>query len=188
MMTIVRGAALVFSGGRPIINLTDEYNWIGGGYLLGIPVPVYLFLFVVLLGHFLLAYTKFGRHVYAIGGNEQAARVSGLNVQKIKIAVYSLAGLFAGFAGVVLSSRVMTGSPVAGLSYELDAIAAVVIGGTSLSGGIGSIPGTIIGALIIGIMSNGLDLLNVSSYYQQIIKGVIIIVAVLLDQKNKQMK
>lgn len=188
MMTIVRGAALVFSGGRPIINLTDEYNWIGGGYFLGIPVPVYLFLFVVLMGHFLLAYTKFGRHVYAIGGNEQAARVSGINVQKIKIAVYSLAGLFASFAGVVLSSRVMTGSPVAGLSYELDAIAAVVIGGTSLSGGIGSIPGTIIGALIIGIMSNGLDLLNVSSYYQQIIKGVIIIVAVLLDQKNKQMK
>ena len=188
MMTIVRGAALVFSGGRPIINLTDTYKWIGGGYFLKIPAPVYFFLLVVLAGHFLLAYTKFGRHVYAIGGNEQAARVSGVNVHRIIIAVYTLAGLFAGFAGVVLSSRVMTGSPVAGLGYELDAIAAVVIGGTSLSGGVGSIPGTIIGAMIIGFMSNGLDLLNVSSYYQQIIKGVIIIVSVLLDQKNKQVK
>jgi len=185
MMTIVRGTALVISGGRPVINLTDQYTWIGGGYLLGIPVPVYLFLLVVLLGHFLLAYTRFGRHVYAIGGNEQAAQVSGVNLPRTKMVVYTLAGLFAGFAGVVLSSRVMTGSPVAGLGYELDAIAAVVIGGTSLSGGIGSIPGTIVGALIIGFMSNGLDLLNVSSYYQQIVKGVIIIAAVLLDQKNK---
>jgi ribose/xylose/arabinose/galactoside ABC-type transport system permease subunit len=188
MMTIVRGSALVVSGGRPIINLTDQYKWIGGGYFLGIPAPVCFFLLVVGLGHFLLAYTKFGRHVYAIGGNEQAARVSGVNVHRILIGVYTLAGLCAGFAGVVLSSRVMTGSPVAGLGYELDAIAAVVIGGTSLSGGVGSIPGTIVGALIIGFMSNGLDLLNVSSYYQQIIKGVIIIVAVLVDQKNKQAK
>jgi len=186
MMTIARGIALVFSSGRPIINLSDEFNWIGGGYIFGIPVPVYLFLFVVLVGHFLLAFTKFGRHVYAVGGNELAAMVSGINISWIKMAVYSLAGLFAGFAGVVLSSRVMTGSPVAGLGYELDAIAAVVIGGTSLSGGSGSIPGTIIGALIIGFMNNGLDLLNVSSYYQQIIKGVIIIAAVLLDQKTKE--
>jgi ribose/xylose/arabinose/galactoside ABC-type transport system permease subunit len=188
MMTIVRGTALVYTGGRPIIGLTDQYKWIGGGYWLGIPAPVYFFLLAVLIGHFLLAYTKFGRHVYAIGGNEQAARVSGVKVHRIIIAVYTLAGLFAGFAGVVLSSRVMTGSPVAGLGYELDAIAAVVIGGTSLSGGVGSIPGTIVGALIIGFMSNGLDLLNVSSYYQQIVKGMIIIVAVLVDQKNKQVK
>jgi len=188
MMTIARGAALVYSGGRPIINLTDAYNSVGGGYLLGIPIPAYLFLGVALLGVFILSFNRFGRHVYAVGGNELAARVSGLNINAIKIGVYSLSGMFAGFAGVVLSSRVMTGSPVAGVGYELDAIAAVVIGGTSLSGGIGSIQGTIIGALIIGFMNNGLDLLNVSSYYQQIVKGVIIIAAVLLDSKTKGVK
>lgn len=188
MMTIARGAALVYSGGRPIINLTDAYNSIGGGYLFGVPIPVYLFLGVALLGLFILSFNKFGRHVYAVGGNELAAQVSGLNIKAIKIGVYSLSGMFAGFAGVVLSSRVMTGSPVAGGGYELDAIAAVVIGGTSLSGGIGSIQGTIIGALIIGFMNNGLDLLNVSSYYQQIVKGVIIIAAVLLDSKTKSAK
>ncbi len=188
MMTIARGAGLVFSSGRPIINLSDEYNGIGGGQFLGIPIPVYLFAGVVLIGIFLLRFSKFGRHVYAVGGNEQASKLSGLNIGAIKVAVYSLSGLFAGFAGVVLSSRVMTGSPVAGVGYELDAIAAVVIGGTSLAGGAGSIFGTIIGTLIIGVMNNGLDLLNVSSYFQQIVKGVIIIAAVLLDQNTKKTK
>lgn len=188
MMTIARGAGLVFSSGRPIINLSDEYNGIGGGQFLGIPIPVYLFAGVVLIGVFLLRFSKFGRHVYAVGGNEQASKLSGLNIGSIKVAVYSLSGLFAGFAGVVLSSRVMTGSPVAGVGYELDAIAAVVIGGTSLAGGAGSIFGTIIGTLIIGVMNNGLDLLNVSSYFQQIVKGVIIIAAVLLDQNTKKTK
>ena len=188
MMTIARGAGLVFSSGRPIINLSDEYNGIGGGQFLGIPIPVYLFAGVVLIGIFLLRFSKFGRHVYAVGGNEQASKLSGLNIGAIKVAVYSLSGLFAGFAGVVLSSRVMTGSPVAGVGYELDAIAAVVIAGTSLAGGAGSIFGTIIGTLIIGVMNNGLDLLNVSSYFQQIVKGVIIIAAVLLDQNTKKTK
>lgn len=188
MMTIARGFGLVISSGRPVINLSDEYNAIGGGYFFGIPIPVYLFLCVVLIGLFLLTFSKFGRHVYAVGGNEQAAKFSGLNTGLIKVTVYGLSGLFAGFAGVVLSSRVMTGSPVAGVGYELDAIAAVVIGGTSLSGGAGSVLGTVIGALIIGIMNNGLDLLNVSSYYQQIVKGAIIIAAVLLDQKTKKVK
>lgn len=186
MMTAARGLALVCSAGRPVINLSDPYNAIGGGYLAGVPIPVYLLLLVIALGIFILNFLKFGRHVYAVGGNELAAKVSGLNVGRIKILVYALSGLLAGFAGVVLSSRVMTGSPVAGQGYELDAIAAVVIGGTSLSGGIGSIVGTIVGALIIGVMNNGLDLLNVSSYYQQIAKGLIIVGAVLLDQKSKE--
>ena len=186
MMTMARGAGLVFSSGRPIINLSDEYNSIGGGYFLGIPIPIFLFVGVLLAGIFLLRFARFGRHVYAVGGNEQASKLSGLNTGRIKIAVYGLSGLFSGFAGVLLSSRVMTGSPVAGVGYELDAIAAVVIGGSSLSGGAGSIYGTIIGTLIIGIMNNGLDLLNVSSYYQQIVKGSIIIGALLLDINRKK--
>lgn len=185
MMTVARGLALVYSAGRPIINLSDAFNQIGGGYIAGVPIPIYLLLLVILIGIFVLNFLKFGRHVYAIGGNELAARVSGLNVDWIKVRVYAIAGMLAGFAGVILSSRVMTGSPVGGQGYELDAIAAVVIGGTSLSGGIGSVVGTIIGALIIGVMNNGLDLMNVSSYYQQIAKGIIIVAAVIMDQKSK---
>lgn len=186
MLTIARGTTLVFTAGRPVINLSDTFNQIGGGYFAGFPIPVFILLLVAAIGIFILNFTKYGRHVYAIGGNELAAKVSGLNTSAIKIGVYSIAGVAAGLSGVVLSSRVMTGSPVAGQGYELDAIAAVVIGGTSLSGGIGSIAGTLIGALIIGVMNNGLDLMNVSSYFQQIVKGVIIISAVLLDKQNAE--
>ena len=169
-------------------NLSPQFRFIGQGMLGGIPVPVIILAITFFVFWFILKYTTFGRYVYAVGGNEQASKLSGLNTGRIKIAVYGLSGLFSGFAGVLLSSRVMTGSPVAGVGYELDAIAAVVIGGSSLSGGAGSIYGTIIGTLIIGIMNNGLDLLNVSSYYQQIVKGAIIIAAVLLDQKTKSVK
>lgn len=184
MMTVARGLTLVYNGGRAVINLSDSYNEIGGGYLLRIPIPVIILLIVIAIGLFILNYMKFGRYVYAIGGNELAAKVSGLNVNSIKIWVYGIVGTLAGLAGIVLSSRVNSGTVVAGQGYELDAIAAVVIGGTSLSGGIGTISGTIAGALIIGVMNNGLDLLNVSSYYQQIVKGVIIVAAVYLDKKN----
>lgn len=186
MLTIVRGATLVYTGGRPVINLSDSYNRIGGGYVAGIPIPIYILILIILIGIFILKYTKFGRHVYAVGGNELASKLSGLNINTVKICVYSFAGLMAGLSGVVLSSRVMAGSPAVGQGYELDAIAAVVIGGTSLSGGVGSVAGTIVGALIIGVMNNGLDLMNVSSYYQQIVKGIIIISAVLLDKKGAQ--
>lgn len=184
MMTAARGVSMVYTNGRPVINLSDSYNAIGGGYFLGLPIPVIIFVCIVLIGIFFLRYTRFGRYVYATGGNEQSTQLSGINTAKIKFAVYAIAGLAAGIAGIVLSSRVMAGSPVLGQGYELDAIAAVVIGGTSLFGGIGSVMGTVIGVLIIGFMNNGLDLLNVSSYYQQIVKGVIIILAVLLDKKN----
>jgi len=186
MLTIARGASMVYTNGRPVINLSDAYNNIGGGYLFGIPIPIYILLLTIVIGAFILRYTKFGRHIYAVGGNELASRLSGLNINLIKIAVYAIAGLTAGLSGVVLSSRVMTGSPAIGQGYELDAVAAVVIGGTSLTGGVGSVGGTIVGALIIGVMNNGLDLLNVSSYYQQIVKGIIIISAVLFDKRNKE--
>lgn len=184
MMTAARGLTLVYTDGRPIINLSKEYGFIGGGYIAGIPVPVLIFIAVILLGFFALHVTKFGRHVFASGGNEKAANLSGVKVARVELAVYAISGLLAGLAGIMLSSRVMTGSPVLGTGYELDAIAAVVIGGTSLAGGRGSIVGTVVGVLIIGIMNNGLDLLNVSSYYQQIVKGAIIVLAVLLDKKN----
>jgi ribose/xylose/arabinose/galactoside ABC-type transport system permease subunit len=133
----------------------------------------------------LLHFSRFGRHVLAVGGNELASNASGLSVDRIKIAVYSFSGLLSGIVGITLSSRANAASPISGQGYELDAIAASVIGGVSMSGGVGTVLGTIIGALIIGAISNGLDLLNVSSYYQQIIKGLIILIAVLMDRKGK---
>ena len=185
MMTAARGLALVYTSGRPVIDLSDSYNQIGGGSAGEVPNAALVFLAVVLVGAFLLHYTRFGRHVFAVGGNELAARVSGIDTDRVLIGVYALAGALAGLAGIVLSSRVMSGSPATGQGYELDAIAAVVIGGTSLSGWVGSIGGTIAGVFIIGVMNNGLDLLNVSSYWQQIVKGLIIVLAVLLDRKSK---
>jgi ribose/xylose/arabinose/galactoside ABC-type transport system permease subunit len=185
MMTVARGAALVYTSGRPVINLSDGYNEIGGGAIGDIPFPAMIFFAVILLGIFILHFTRFGRYVYAVGGNELAAKVSGVNTDGVLIGVYALTGALAGLAGIVLSSRIMSGPPATGAGYELDAIAAVVIGGTSLSGGVGSIAGTIVGVLIIGVMNNGLDLLNVSSYWQQIVKGLIIVLAVLLDKKSK---
>ncbi|MBF0706037.1 ABC transporter permease [Alkalihalobacillus hwajinpoensis] len=184
MMTVARGVTLVYTDGRPVINLSESYTSLGGGHILGIPIPIIFFIAVVLIGIFILKFTKFGRYVFASGGNEQATKVSGINVKWVKIGVYSIVGLASGLAGILLSSRVMTGSPVLGTMYELDAIAAVVIGGTSLAGGIGSVRGTVLGVLIVGVMNNGLDLLNVSSYYQQILKGIIIVLAVLLDHKK----
>lgn len=185
MMTVARGLALVYTNGRPVINLSDSYNAIGGGAVAGIPYSALIFLSVVLSGIFILHLTRFGRYVYAVGGNELAAKVSGVNTDRILIGVYALAGALAGVAGIVLSSRIMSGQPATGVGYELDAIAAVVIGGTSLSGGVGSIAGTLVGVFIIGVMNNGLDLLNVSSYWQLVLKGLIIVLAVLLDKKPK---
>jgi len=184
MMTIARGGALILSKGRPVSNLSDAFNFIGNGSVWGVPVPVLILAGVFLVSHFVLRQTTFGRYVYAVGGNEEAARASGIGTHKIKIACYSICAGLAGLAGIVQASRITTGQPNAGISYELDAIAAVVIGGTSLSGGLGGVAGTILGALIIGTLNNGLDLLNVSSYYQQVIKGLIIIGAVILDRKK----
>ncbi|MGI6776992.1 MAG: ABC transporter permease [Acetivibrionales bacterium] len=184
VMTAARGTALIIAKGRPISNLSDSFNFIGGGELFGIPFPIIIFLVVFIVSHFILSKTKFGRYIYAIGGNEEAARASGVKVKKVKTLVYVICSGLAGLAGVIQSSRIAVGQPSIGEGYELDAIAAVVIGGTSLEGGIGTVFGTIIGSLIIGVLNNGLDLLNVPSYYQQVVKGLIIIGAVLLDRKK----
>lgn len=184
MMTIARGLALVVSDGRPVSNLSSSFNAISSGGLIFVPLPIWIFMTVTVVASLFMERTTIGRYIYAIGGNVHAAKASGINVDRIKMFTYLVCGAMAGLAGVMLASRINTGQPNAGIAYELDAIAAVVIGGTSLSGGVGKITGTVVGALIIGVINNGLDLLNVSSYYQQIIKGVIIITAVLIDRKN----
>jgi len=184
MMTIARGLALVLSDGRPVTNLSDTFNAIGGGNFMGIPVPILIFASVIVFASILLNQTRLGRYMFAVGGNEKAAYASKIRVDRVKVVAYMICSGFAGLAGIILASRITTGQPNAGIAYELDAIAAVVIGGTSLSGGTGSIGGTVLGVLLIGVINNGLDLLNVSSYYQQIIKGVIIIAAVLIDRKR----
>jgi inositol transport system permease protein len=185
MMTIARGFALIYSE-RPVSGLKDSYNYIGQGEPFGIPVPIVILAVVAIGAHVMLNNTRFGRHIYALGGNEQAARISGINISRVKIGVYTIAGLLAGLSGLVLSSRIGSGQPGLGVGYELDAIASAVIGGTSLSGGIGTIWGTIVGALIIGVLNNGLDLLNVSAYWQTIVKGSIIVVAVIIDERKNR--
>jgi inositol transport system permease protein len=185
MMTVARGFALIYSN-KPLSQLTPEYNFIGQGALFGVPFPVILLILVAVAIHIMLNNTPFGRYIYALGGNEQAARISGVNTDRVKIGVYTLAGLLSGLAGLVVSSRVGSGQPGQGLGIELDAIAAAVIGGTSLSGGIGTIWGTIVGALIIGVLDNGLILLNVDQYWITIVKGTIIVVAVIIDQRKNR--
>lgn len=186
MMTMARGFAYIYSNGRPVSTLNPDFLWIGGGDILGLPVPIIIFGFVIVASHLMLNNTRFGRHVYAIGGNETAARVSGVNLGRTKVLIYMFSGLMAGLGGVVLTARVQSATPALGMGYELDAIAAAVIGGTSFAGGIGTVWGTVIGALIIGVMNNGLDLLNVSPFYQQVVKGVIIIVAIIIDERKNR--
>jgi ribose transport system permease protein len=185
-MTIFRGFTLVYTEGRPITGLSDavSFQMLGKGYFFGIPFPIITMLITYGILYFLLKKTTFGRGVYAIGGNEEASLLSGLRVDRLKLGVYSLTGLLSALAGITLTSRLNSAQPTAGASYELDAIAAVVLGGTSLSGGRGWIFGTLIGALIIGVLNNGLNLLNVSSFYQQVVKGGVILLAVLLDRKK----
>ena len=185
-MTIGRGLALILSKGRPISNLSDSFNFIGGGNIFGIPFPIIVLVVAFVTCAIILKKTILGRYIYAVGGNEQAAKAAGINVNQIKMAVYSICGLLSGLAGILLTSRITTGQPNAGAGFELDAIAAAIIGGTSTSGGTGTMTGTLIGALLIGIISNGLDLLNVTSYYQQVVMGVIIIGAVVLDSWNQK--
>ncbi len=183
MMTVARGLALVASGGRPVSNMSEEMKALDGD-LFGIPVPAIMLACVAFAAWWTLKYTRIGRHIYAVGGNENAARAAGIHVGRVKMFAYTVCGALTGLGGVMLAARITTGQPNAGIAYELDAIAAVVIGGTSLSGGIGTIGGTILGALLMGVIGNGLDLMNVSPYYQQIVKGAIIVGAVWLDRKH----
>lgn len=183
MMTAARGLALVLAKGRPVSNLSPEFTRIGGDLGM-VPIPAIVLVLLAMATAVVLRNLRLGRHLYAVGGNADAARAAGIGVGGVRMIAYTVCGAFAGVAGVVLAARITTGQPNAGAGYELDAIAAVVIGGTSLSGGVGTIGGTILGALLVGVINNGLDLMNVSSYYQAIVKGVIIVGAVWLDRNR----
>lgn len=185
-MTIYRGLTLVYTEGRPVSGLGDSvsFQMMGKGYFFGIPVPVVTMILAFLALWFILHKTTFGRRIYAVGGNEGASRLSGINTDRVKIMVYSLTGMLAALSAIILTSRLNSAQPTAGTSYELDAIAAVVLGGTSLTGGKGWIFGTLVGALIIGVLNNGLNLIGVSSFFQQVVKGVVILIAVLIDRKK----
>jgi inositol transport system permease protein len=180
-MSVFRGAALLFAAGGPISGFQPDYTWWGQGRIAGVPVPVIIFLVSAVIAHVVLSYTRYGRRVYAVGGNPEAARLAGLNVNFVIGSVYVIMGFFAGLGAFVLSARLNSAEAVAGTGYELTVIASVVIGGTSLFGGSGSIFGTVIGTILIGVLLNGLVLMNVNSYIQQIIIGVIIVLAVAFD-------
>ena len=186
MLTIARGFTMLYTAGHPISNLGDQFAYIGTGSLSGIPVPVWIAAVVVLLAVFITQKTKLGRYIYAIGGNETAAKLSGIRINRVKLIVYSMGAAFAAIGGIIVTSRLDSAQPNAGISYELDAIAAVVIGGTSLSGGKGSVWGTVIGAVIIGVLNNGLVLLNVSPFWQQVVKGAVILLAVIIDKAGEK--
>ena len=185
-MTIFRGLTLVYTDGNPISSLTDNqlFHMFGQGYFAGIPVPAVVMLLMFALCWFILNKTPLGRKTYAVGGNEKVSFIAGIKIERIKIFAYAITGLFCALAGAILTSRLNSAQPTAGTGYELDAIAAVVLGGTSLSGGKGRIVGTLIGVLIIGTLNNGLNILNVSSFYQQVVKGIVILLAVLMDRKK----
>ncbi|WP_245858772.1 ABC transporter permease subunit [Chryseomicrobium excrementi] len=185
-MTIYRGLTLVYTEGRPISGLGDSltFQMLGKGYFFGIPVPVVTMLVSFGILYFILKKTTFGRRVYAVGGNEEASKLSGIKTGRIKIYVYALTGFLSALAALILTSRLNSAQPTAGQMFELDAIAAVVLGGTSLTGGRGWIVGTLIGALIIGVLNNGLNLIGVSSFFQQVVKGLVILFAVLIDRKK----
>ena len=184
-MAIFRGILQVYTDGRPITGFDSDFiDYIGRGYLLGIPVPTVILIIATLIMIFITKKTVFGKEIYAVGGNQRAAALSAINVDKVKIKVYAISGLLTTISGVILLSRLNSAQPTAGNAYEMDAIAAVVLGGTSMAGGKGRITGTFIGILMIGVISNALNILNVSSFYQNIVKGVVILLAVLIDRKK----
>ncbi len=185
-MTIFRGATLVYTNGRPISGLSDSiiFSGFGGGDIFGLPVPAVTMFILFLVLWFVLSKTTLGRKTYAVGGSEKVSYIAGINIAKVKIFAYGITGFLCAVAGIIITSRLNSAQPTAGTGYELDAIAAVVLGGTSLAGGKGRLTGTLIGALIIGTLTNGLNILNVSSFYQQVVKGIVILLAVLMDRKN----
>ncbi len=182
MMSITRGLAHIYTNGQPISSFGESFRYIGAGNILDIPIPIIIFLITVIVAAIILKHTRLGRYTYAIGGNEEAVKLSGINVDRYKAAAYVICGMTAALSAIVLTSRLNAGESIAGTGYELDVIASVVIGGTSLMGGRGGVWGTLIGALIIGTINNGMNLLGISSYYQLVVKGAIIVGAVLLDR------
>ena len=186
MLSAARGLTLLYAEGKPVPNLTEGFRAMGTGAVGGVPMPVVIFALVFVVAWWVLGQSRFGRQVYAVGGNPHAATVSGISVARVRLWVFVISGALAGLAGMMLAARTGSALTQAGIAYELDAIAAVVIGGTSLAGGVGRVTGTLIGALLIGVMNNGLDLMGVESYYQQVIKGVLIVAAVMLDQSRNQ--
>jgi ribose transport system permease protein len=186
MLAIARGLTLVYTEGRPIAGLDERFIYWGTGQILGIPLPVIIMIVIAIIAHIVTRYTPFGLHVYSTGGNEETTRLAGVSPDRIKLAVYMISGFLAALGGVLLTARLWSAQPNAAAGWELDAIAAPVLGGTSLFGGVGSIGGTVVGAFIIGVLSNGLNLMGVPSYYQQVIKGLVLIMAVIVDLVNKR--
>jgi len=186
MMAIARGGTLVYTDGRPITGLPSSFAFLGRGYIGNVPFPIILMLIIFILAYIVLKLTRFGRYVYATGGNINAARASGIKVDNIIISTFAISGFLSGLTGMVLASRLNSAQPTAGMGYELDAIAAVVLGGTNLFGGEGELWGTLVGAFIMGILNNGLNMLNVSSFYQQVVKGIVILIAVTVAQSGKK--
>jgi ribose transport system permease protein len=186
MMAIARGGTLVYTDGRPITGLPSSFAFLGRGYIGNVPFPIILMLIIFILAYIILKLTRFGRYVYATGGNINAARASGIKVDNVIISTFAISGFLSGLTGMVLASRLNSAQPTAGVGYELDAIAAVVLGGTNLFGGEGELWGTLIGAFIMGILNNGLNMLNVSSFYQQVVKGIVILIAVTVAQSGKK--
>jgi ribose transport system permease protein len=185
LMTVLRGLAFVYTEGRPVWDLPEAFALVGAGRLLGIPIPTVIMVLVFGVVHVALTRTRFGRYVYAVGGNAEAARLAGINTTRILNIVYIVSGGLAALSGILMASRMNSGQPNAGMMYELDVIAAVVVGGTSLTGGRGTVIGTLIGSMLIGVLRNGLNLLDVGSYVQQVIVGAVILGAVLLDRMRK---
>jgi len=188
-VTLLRGLILVFTKGKPIsIGNTGGsklFSSIGTGFFGPIPIPVYIMIVVIIIAYYVLNHTRMGRYIYSTGSNEEATLYSGIKTNRVKLFVYATSGMMASLAGVIITARLGSAQPTAGAGYELDAIAAVVLGGTSMAGGVGTIAGTAIGALIIGVLNNSLNLMQVSSYYQDVAKGIVILVAVLMDRKQK---
>lgn len=187
-MMIARGAVFVFTDGVPISQLGDAFCFIGQGYIGPIPFPVILMILALILTWIILNKIRTGRYIYAVGGNEDAANASGVNIRFIKFFTCAYSGFMAGLAGVILMARMNSGQPIAGETYEMDAITAVIVGGTSMSGGIGNIPGTIVGSCIIGIIKNFMNLQNINSYWQKIVQGIIVCVAVIIDVRVRKSK
>lgn len=187
-MTAVRGVALLISNGKPVTGISAEYKAVAASSLFGIPMLSIFLIVVIIICSFVLSKTVYGRRVYACGGNLQAARVSGINTTLIRISTFAIAGLLAGLSGFLMTSRVTIGQPTAAESYEMDAITACVVGGVSMSGGVGKSWGVVIGCLLITVIANGLDIMGVSSHWQKIVKGAIIVLAVLIDVKGKSKK